>query len=241
MDTHDPTTRWPNDGVFPLTSWSLIRSSQDPANPEALAALDRLARAYWRPLYACARALGLDHEEAEDEVQDLFRRIVSRETLRTLGSGERRFRWFLTACLKNAVASSQRAGLRQKRGGGAAVESLDEAKHVDSADAETPETTMDKAWAREVFDRAMARLAEDSTERGRGEIFAVLKPVLAGEMPEGGYAALAVTLGSADGTVRKMVFDFRARLGLLIRQEVAQTVADPADVDDELRHLVALL
>ena len=100
---------------------------------------------------------------------------------------------------------------------------------------------MDRAWVRELFDRAMARLAEDATERGRGEIFAVLKPVLAGEMPEGGYAALAVTLGSTDGTVRKMVFDYRARLGVLIRQEVAQTVADPADVDDELRHLVALL
>ena len=241
MGTNDSTTRWESDGVFPLTSWSLIHSSQDPANPEALAALDRLARAYWRPLYACARSLGLDHGQAEDEVQELFHRIVSRETLRTLGSGERRFRWFLMACLKNAVASSQRASLRQKRGAGAVVESLEEAEHVKAPDVESPETTMDRAWVRELFDRAMARLAEDATERGRGEIFAVLKPVLAGEMPEGGYAALAVTLGSTDGTVRKMVFDYRARLGVLIRQEVAQTVADPADVDDELRHLVALL
>ena len=241
METHDPTTRWSNDGVFPLTSWSLIHSSQDPANPEALAALDRLARAYWRPLYACARSFGLDHEEAEDEVQDLFRRIVSRETLRTLGSGERRFRWFLMACLKNAVASSQRASLRQKRGGGAGEESLDEATHVKALDGETPEATMDKAWARELFERAMARMAEGATERGRGGNFEVLKPVLAGEMPEGGYAGLAVALGATDGAVRKMVFDYRARLGTMIRQEVEQTVADPADVDDELRHLVALL
>ena len=233
--------RWPNDGVFPVTSWSLIRSSQDPANPDALAALDRLARAYWRPLYAWARSAGLGHEQAEDEVQELFSRIVSREMLRTLLAGERRFRWFLMACLKNAMASSVRAKLCQKRGGGVAVGSLDEAAHVESPDVESPEAALDKAWAREVFDRAMARLAEDATERGRGEIFAVLKPVLAGEMPEGGYAALAVTLGATEGAVRKMVFDFRARLGVLIRQEVAQTVADPADVDDELRHLVALL
>ena len=239
--TDDSITSCEQDGGFPLTSWSLIRSSQDSADPVALAALDRLARAYWRPLYAWARSAGLGHEQAEDEVQELFERIVSRETLRTLVAGERRFRWFLLACLKNAMVSSQRASLRQKRGGGAAVVSLDEAEQVESPDAETPEAALDKAWAREVFNRAMSRLGEDAEQRGRGEIFAVLKSVLAGEMPEGGYAALAVTLAATDGAVRKMVFDFRARLGVLIRQEVELTVADPAEVDDELRHLVALL
>ena len=111
----------------------------------------------------------MEHWQAEDEVQELFRRIVSRETLRTLVPGQRRFRWFLLACMKNAVTSSQRAILSQKRGGGAGAESLEEAAHVESPDGATPEVALDKAWAREIFDRAMKRLGDDarSVDAGR--------------------------------------------------------------------------
>lgn len=224
--------------LFPNTSWSLIRQTQEPANPDALAALDRLARAYWRPLYACVRAMGYTHEQAEDEVQLLFERLVTRDSLRTVVPGETRFRSFMMVCLKNTLASSARARLTQKRGGGAVTEVLDEALQAETL---PPEATLDREWARAVFDRGFAALEEDAVRRGRSEVLAVLRPLLRGEPVEGSYGALSERLGVAEGTVRKMVFSLRARLGALIRQEVEATVSDPAEVADELRHLLSLL
>ncbi len=227
-----------NAGMFPQTSWTLIRLSQEVAKPEALQALDSLARAYWRPLYSSVRAMGYTHEQSEDEVQLLFQRLVSRDSLRLVVQGETRFRSFMIACLKNTLASSARERLALKRGGGAVMEPLD-----DTLQAETvfPETTLDREWAREVFERAFAALEADAARRGKGEALGILRPMLRGELVVGGYAALAERLSASEGAVRKMAFDLRARLGRLIRNEVEATVADPAEVAEELRYLLSLL
>ena len=228
---------------FPNTSWSLVRQSQEVADPEALPALDRLARSYWRPLYDYVRSAGQNHQEAEDTVQRLFEEMLTRDSLRAVTPRETRFRSFLIACLKRSMVSAHRGQARQKRGGQQeAVPLTPELEEVLEGEAGLPpEVTLDRAWAQEIFERSFMQLEADAVQRGREAAFAVLRPVLRGAPPEGGYLALAGQLGVAEGTARKMVFDLRARLGVLIRRAVEATVADPGETEDELRYLCSLL
>lgn len=227
--------------VFPETPWSLIVKSQQAGDPQALAALDRLARAYWRPLVVFACASGLDENEAQDEVQRMFEHMLARDSLRSVLPGETRFRSFLIKCLRNTMVSTHRQENRLKRGAGAEHEPLEKHAATVAARVESPERALDRAWAAAVFEKAFELLLLDAEKRGRGRQLAALEPVLRGKLNEDGYAGLAAELDAAEGTVRKMIFDLRARLGLLIRQQVALTVADPAEVEDELRHLISLL
>jgi RNA polymerase sigma-70 factor (ECF subfamily) len=222
----------------------MIAGAQSTDAPKAVAQLDRLARTYWRPLYAYVRGTGRTHEQAADEVQAFFASLVMRDSLRHVQPGATRFRSFLLACLKNSLASAGRRGLAQKRGGNASHVPLDELESgvVPSLpDSASPQEALDRVWAQEIFDRAFRRLQDDAKERGREDIFAMLRPILLGTTPEGGYAAVGADLGVAEGTARKMVFDLRVRLGEFLRQEVLQTVAQPEDVEDELRYLLGLL
>lgn len=229
---------------FPITSWSLIRKSQEVANPEALRALDQLARSYWRPLYVYVRAAGKSEHEAEDAVQRFFEQLLTRGSLRTVLPGETRFRSFLIACLKRSIISDYRAQGRQKRGGPQHLEQLTpevEDLLEGRATGHLPEMALDRAWAEAIFERAFAQLEADAVQRNRGGIFEVLRPVLRGVPHEGGYQAMASKLAVSEGAARKMVFDLRARLGAMIRREVAATVADPAEMEEELRYLFSLL
>ena len=236
-------TQGEENSLFPNTSWSLIRQTQEVANPDALRALDALARAYWRPLYACVRSMGYAHQGAEDAVQRMFEQLVSRDSLRVVLPGETRFRSFLITCLKNSMASEYRARTRQKRGGSMEIESMgpDELAELGDEISLPPEEAMDREWAREIFTKGMEQLEADAVARGRQAVFAVVLPVLRGEQPMGGYAGLATRLSITEGGARKIVFDLRARLGVMIRREVAATVVDPAEVEDELRYLLSLL
>jgi RNA polymerase sigma factor (sigma-70 family) len=229
--------------LFPNTSWSLIRQSQDIANPAAVQALDQLARAYWRPLHTCVCAMGYSHQDAEDAVQRMFEQLVSRDSLRAVLPSETRFRTFLITCLKNSMISEYRARTSQKRGGGAEISSLSP-EELDALSDEcplVPVVTLDREWAREIFHRALSGLEVDTIQRGRQAVFDEVLPVLRGEQPEGGYAGLAARLNITEGGARKTVFDLRARLGVMLRQEVTATVVDPAEVDQELHYLVSLL
>ncbi|MCX6855157.1 MAG: sigma-70 family RNA polymerase sigma factor [Verrucomicrobia bacterium] len=231
--------------LFPNTPWSLIRDSHDEGNPRAMAALDRLAHAYWRPLYACTRAMGFPHSQAEDEVQKMFEKLLSLETLRTVAPEQTRFRYFLLACLKNSVYSSRRRDMTAKRGNGLVPDRLEDSPEAIDMQSDclnaSPELAMDRAWAQEVFERAFTLLEEDAVKRGRQAQFAIVLPLLRGASPDSGYAGLAARLEVSEGTARKMVFDLRARLGMLIRRQVEATVVDPAEVDEELRHLLSLI
>jgi RNA polymerase sigma factor (sigma-70 family) len=242
MSTHLPT-RDKSSHLFPSTSWSLILQSQQIANPAAVQALDQLARAYWRPLYVCVCSMGYTHQEAEDAVQRMFEQLVSRDSLRAVLPGESRFRTFMLTCLRNSMTSEYRARTRQKRGGGEEMASLgsEELEELGDENRLLPEATLDREWAREIFSRAMARLEVDAVQRGRQTVFSVALPVLRGEQPEGGYASLAAKLQMTEGGARKAVFDLRARLGALLKQEVTATVVDPAEADQELRYLLSLL
>lgn len=243
--TSNPSSAFPSpqgqERVFPETPWSVILRSQQPDNPRALAALDRLARVYWRPLLAFARSSGLEHDEAQDEVQRMFQQMLSRDSLRAVMPGETRFRSFLIKCLRNTMVSSHRQDHRQKRGRGVQHVSIEEAHGMVQTTHESPEMALDRAWAAEVFEQAFDLLRQHARKRGRERQLAVLEPVLRGHPSADGHAGMAAELETSEGTVRKMIFDLRARLGLLIRQQVAATLADPTETDDELRHLISLL
>jgi RNA polymerase sigma-70 factor (ECF subfamily) len=222
----------------------MIAGAQSTDASKAIAQLDRLARTYWRPLYAYVRGTGRTHEQAADEVQAFFASLVMRDSLRQVQPGVTRFRSFLLACLKNSLASAGRRDLAQKRGGNASHVPLDELGSgvvPPIPNAATPQEALDRVWAQEIFDRAFDRLQCDARDRGREEIFTILRPVLLGATPEGGYAAVGADLGVTEGTARKMVFDLRVRFGEFLRQEVLQTVARAEDVEDELRYLLGLL
>ena len=157
--TQQPTQR---SGLFPATQWTVVLNARDGSN-EATAALEQLARSYWRPLYAYARSVGRGHEDASDVVQDFFASLLTRESLRAIQPGETRFRSFLVRCLKNWIASGTRRDMAEKRGGGVGAIPLHEL--VSSVappvpDAASPEEAMDRVWATEVFERSFARLAE---------------------------------------------------------------------------------
>jgi hypothetical protein len=155
--------------------------------------------------------------------------------------GETRFRSFLIKCLRNTMISSQRHETRLKRGGGLEHERIEAARDIEQTAHQSPELAMDRAWAAAIFGQAVERLRVDARQRGRESQLAVVEPLLLGKQDHEGYPALAAKLDAPEGTVRKMVFDLRARLGVFIRQQVAATVSDPAEVDDELRHLISLL
>lgn len=222
----------------------MITRAQASETPQGLAELNRLAQAYWRPLYAYVRGMGRSHEQAKDDVQGFFATLLSRNSLRNVQAGGTRFRCFLVACLKNSLVSTARRDLAQKRGGSQppiALEELTSGVEIPAPSARTPEEAMDQVWAQELFERAFARLEDNAWSRGRHDIFVVLKPVLLGAIPAGGYSALGGKLGASEGTVRKMVFDLRVRLGEFLREEVLQTVADPEEAEEELRYLLGLL
>jgi RNA polymerase sigma factor (sigma-70 family) len=243
MPSSAPSKSKEEGSLFPVTSWSLICQSQEVANPEALQALDRLARSYWRPLYVYVRMAGQNQQEAEDSVQRFFEQMLTRGSLRAVVPGESRFRSFMITCLKRSMVSEYRAQGRQKRGGQQDWETLtpELEEKLESAAGLPPEVALDRAWAEDIFERSFAQLEADAQERGRAGAFAVLRPVLRGVPPEGGYQALAGNLGVSEGAARKMTFDLRARLGAIIRRAVAATVADPAETEDELRYLFSLL
>lgn len=228
--------------LFPPTMWSVVIEARDDVSPRAAEALERLARAYWRPLYVFVRQRGRPHASAEDDVQGFFEHLLGRDFLRFVTPREGRFRTFLLASFTRWLNDQHDRAVAAKRGGGQPVISLDEFAEVRDlavAPDDPPEAAFDRRWAREVCDRALARVAEAWS--GRAELFAALRPLLAGERPEADYATIGARLAMSEGAVKKAAFDLRARFARCVREEVRLTVRDEAAVDEELRHLIRLL
>ncbi len=228
--------------LFPATLWTLVLQARAGETPQALQALDRLARAYWRPLYVFARNRGHDHPSAEDDVQGFFAHLLSRDFLRFVTPREGRFRTFLLTAFTRWLNDQQDRACRIKRGGGERPLALADfhcAEQFAVSTEEPAEVAFDRRWAREVFDRAMQRVTEDWRERA--PLLAALRPLLAGEKLTENYADLGVRLGLSESAVGKAAFDLRTLFARRIREEIRLTVRDEAAVDDELRYLIRLL
>lgn len=231
---------------FPTTHWSLVLSAGVGSQPNAQAALERLCRAYWYPLYANVRRQGRGVEEAQDLTQEFFARLLGKEYLRHADPVRGRFRTFLLTALKRFLVNDWEKGRAAKRGDGQPVISWDQRETetrflAEPADRSTPENAFEKRWAVAMLEQVLGRLREEFTANGQAERFERLKVLLWGEKGSPPYAGVAAELGLTEGALKVAVHRLRQRYRELLRAEVADTVARPEEVDDELRHLIAVL
>jgi RNA polymerase sigma factor (sigma-70 family) len=232
-------------GMFATTHWSLVSAAKDPDAPEARQALADLCGAYWFPVYAYVRRCGHDRHAAEDLTQAFFARLLEKNDLAAADRTRGRFRTFLLTACQHFLANQNDHATAKKRGGGKAHFSLDFAAAEgrfahEPADAETPERAFERRWALELLDRALAELRQEYVESGRGKLFDALKGCLmaGAETP---YAELAAGLNMTEGAVKVAVHRLRQRYRDRLREAIGRTVADPEDVDDEVRDLFAAL
>lgn len=213
---------------------------------EALMGLERLARAYWRPLYVFARQRGASHDVASDEVQGFFEHLLSRDMLKNVQRGEVRFRSFLLRCFTNWLVNEHQRNVAAKRGGGAALLRIEEmGSQVDEPaliEGRSPDTAYDQGWARALVEQAMKRLEMELQQRENREFLLELRQRIfatSGSSPD--WEEMARRHGMTHGAVRKAATDVRQRFGVLLRTEVRNIVSKDEEVDDELRYLIKLL
>jgi RNA polymerase sigma-70 factor (ECF subfamily) len=236
----------PLPGRFPTTHWSRLAEALDLAAPGARDALAALCQAYWYPLYLFIRRQGYAADEASDMVQEYFARLLGGHVLEAADRSKGRLRTFLIAdCTR--FLSHQRARARaQKRGGNRPIVSIDAAEADERYAREpghdlTPERLYQRAWALTLLEAVLARLRAEYERGGRGAVFQRLKEVLSDGPDSVPYAVIAAELGMTEGAVQVGVHRLRRRYGALLREEIANTVADPAEVEDEIRELFAAL
>jgi RNA polymerase sigma factor (sigma-70 family) len=230
---------------FSTTHWSVVLAGGDGESPHAAAAMEELCRAYWYPLYAYVRRREHSVEEAQDLTQEFFARLIEKHWLAEADSSKGRFRTFLLTALNHFLAKEWRRSHAAKRGGGQVLISLDdtaEARYAqEPASNVTPEKLYERRWALSLFDRALGRLREQYVAAGKTSLYDHLKGFLSGEPGDGEYARLGLELDMSTGAVAAAVHRLRQHYRQLVREEVAHTVESPADVDDEVRWLLAAL
>ena len=228
---------------FATTQWKVVLDARDGTESQARLALESLCHAYWFPLYAYVRRRGHDADQARDLTQAFFADLLGRNFLEAIDRSRGRFRSFLLASLENFLSHERDKANALKKGGGQAPISLDGADaetryRLEPADPETPELVFERRWGVTVMERTMERLrAEYAGEPGR---FEQLKPCLTGDNPDR-YAEIAAGLGMTEAAVKAAVHRLRQRYGRLLRDEIAETVTSPSEVDEELRHLLGVL
>ena len=225
-----------SDPLFTTTHWSVVLSARDDDDRDAL---EMLCRSYWRSLYVMARRFGQAPHDAEDLVQGFFAKLLSRDWLRAAGPERGRFRTFLSVTFRRYMADEYDHATRQKRGGGATMLSLDRENAEcfyagELSTIETPEHAFDKAWALDVVAAAQARLRRESATAGKEALFDAIS---AGEP----YAEIGTRLGLSVSAITSAAFRMRRRCEEIIREEIARTVADPGEVEEEIAHLLAVL
>lgn len=227
---------------FATTSWSLVAQAAGKRElPGVAAALQDLCQSYWYPLYHYVRRQGYDPTSAEDLTQGFFTRLLDGELLGKADSNRGRFRSFLLVALQNYLSNEKRHQAAQKRGGGRPAISLDlndaEFRYsLEPAHNRTPQLDFEAQWALSVLQLAMSAVRAQYVEQGKERIFDALQPLLSGET-EITLGEISGTLGMSVGAIKVALHRMRERYGQQIRLQVARTVPDPSEVDDELRSL----
>lgn len=233
--------------AFPTTQWSLILHAGGATDTGARAALDALCRAYWKPLYAYVRRQGRDHHDAEDATQQFIAHLLAADGLQHARPERGRFRTFLLTSLRNFLTSEWRRTQAVKRGGGLAPvdlgsgEAAGATRHEAADPALTPEQAFDRSWAEGTVERAVAELRAEYDASGRGKAFAAMTSLIWGAESDAAIAERAAALGLTPNAFGVALHRARRRLGERLRAQVAATVADPREIDAELRHLIAAL
>lgn len=213
----------------------------------AIRALERLAKAYWKPLYIFVRQRGVSHEDGADAVQGFFAYLLSQDLLRSVGQRETRFRTFLLHCFQQWLISEQRKKIAQKRGGEFSPVPLSDLESVSDLISpkggnEPPELAFDRRWAQTIFHRAQERLDYEVSRRDRPEYLRELQQRVFYPGANGpNWAEVAEQFNLSEGAVRKAAFDLRTQFTSLLRAEVSALVSDDSEVNEELRYLFQLL
>ena len=231
---------------FTETHWSMVLAAKEKESLQRTEALEKLCRAYWRPLYAYIRGQGHNAHEAEDLTQEFFAKLLAKDYLQHLRHREGKFRSFLLTFVKHFLSDERDKAGAQKRGGGKSFVSLDDTSAEETYLNErrndlSPDQIFDRRWAETVMERALSRLHEEYVAGGKAELFDQLKEIQPGERGESSYADIGARLGLAEGTVKSAVHRLRRRHREILREEIAQTVARPEEVDEEIRTLLAVL
>jgi RNA polymerase sigma factor (sigma-70 family) len=236
----------PGEQWFATTQWTTVLMARDEQSPKAVEALEQLCHRYWPPIYAFIRRRGRRPEEAQDLTQEFFARLLEKKYLEAADPSKGRFRTLLLTAVSRFLINEHERAQAQKRGGGAVhfsleAETAEDGYRFEPADPATPETVYERRWAETVLESVLARLRGEFERAGEVGRFEVLKPFLAAEKQTHSGAEVAVRLGITESAVYSAVHRLRQRYGELLREEVAHTVADPQEIDEELRHLVRAL
>jgi RNA polymerase sigma-70 factor (ECF subfamily) len=232
--------------VFVTTRWTVVLSAGRKSSPQSDRALGELCQTYWYPLYAYVRRQGQTKEDAEDLVQAFFASFLEKNYLEGLSAERGKFRAFLLASLKHFLANEWDKSQRQKRGGGAQHLSLDwqsadERFQLDPPDPSSPDKTFDREWAVALLERVVTRLHDECVADGKEKLFEQTKGYLMVGEKAIPYADAARSLKMDEGAIRVAVHRLRKRYRELLRDEIAQTLDDPAQVAEELKSLQAAL
>lgn len=232
--------------TFVTTHWSVVLAAGRSDTTRAQAALARLCQAYWYPLYAYVRRRGYQPHDAQDLTQEFFARLLAQNWLAQADRERGRFRTFLLAALSHFLANEWDKARAKKRGGEVQLvplqlDSAETRYGQEPADPLTPEQIFERRWALALLDEVLSALRTEHAAAGTEEMFDALKPCLVGDRQTQPYAALATKLGMTEGAVKVAVHRLRQRYRQLLREEIANTVANPGEVDEEMHHLFAVL
>lgn len=242
------TSAQPKD--FNTTRWSIVLSCSDQADGKSRAALSQLCQTYWRPIFTFVCRRGFSVIDAQDLTQDFFLLVLKGNLLHLADPRRGRFRSLLLKSLQNFLIDAKLKRSMEKRGGSAQFVSWDdwmaEAPSQLSVPAKILETwpaerLYDLRWAATVVEQALRRLAEECEIRGRRRVFDKVSVYLTAEREDVSYDALSTSLGIPVSSVRRLIHQLRVRYRTLLREEIARTVSDPSEIDDEIRYLCAAL
>lgn len=231
---------------FATTHWSVVLRAGGSPDEESHQALGELIETYWYPLYAFARQRGNSHHDALDLTQGFFAHMLKGPALQSVSPEYGRFRTFLLASFKNYMANEHRASETLRRGGGVKFVSLNlpdfESRFArEPIDAETPELVFERRWVESLLTCVRARLKQEYQRAEKAELFELLEPHLnfgENSIPRGEIGQrLNLSLAAVAMSLHRM----RRRFGELLRSEVAATVDNPAEIDDEVRTLMDIV
>jgi RNA polymerase sigma-70 factor (ECF subfamily) len=230
---------------FTSTHWSVVVEAQG-ESPAAQKALEKLCGIYWRPIYSFVQRQGIAPEEAEDVTQAFFADLLEHKSLTAVRKEKGRFRSYLLGALKFFLADERRRVMAIKRGKGQRLIPLEELSRekrieIEPADTVTAEQIYERRWASTVLERVLDLLKREYIAAGNATLFDSLKQLLPDEPGAPSQADVAAQLGMTENAVRQAFHRFRQRYQSLLREEIAHTVATPGDIEDELRHLIAVV
>ena len=231
---------------FTTTHWSLVLNARDLSSPQATEALEKLCRTYWYPLYAYVRRQGEDEESAKDLTQEFFARLLEKNYLAQVQREKGKFRSFLLAALKHFLADERDKARAQKRGGGQRIISLDDTTcehryRLEPVDAMDAEKLFERRWALTLLEQARARVREEYLKAGKAELYDRLNALESRDQNAPSYAQLAAELELTESAVKSACFRMRRRYRELVREEVANTLDNPAEVDAEITYLISVI